>query len=163
MASRWSFVRSAAVVLGSSFFGGACYSYVPADFTTVPIGEGVRVYLSQAGADSLRRAAGDAVPGIGDRPIVSGTLVRRDATDFSIQIPVATRQTGFQSSELDQRVTLPVADLVQVEQRKVSSLKTGLALVGSVVILSTIVVTVMTGSRQPVDTGTPSGENALIP
>src|SRR3954463_510633 len=119
MTSKWGLIRNAAVVLGASVFTGACYSYVPASFTAVPIGQGVRLYLSEAGLDSLRRAAGDAVPGIGDRPVVSGILVRRDAKDFSLQIPVATRQAGFHETELDQRVTLPVADLVQVEQRKV--------------------------------------------
>jgi hypothetical protein len=163
MASRWGLIRNAAVVLGTSVFTGACYSYVPARFDTVPIGLGVRLYLSEAGLDSLRRAAGVAVPGLGVRPVVSGILVRRDADDFSLQIPVAVRQAGFHEAELDQRVTLPVADLIQVEQRKVSSAKTALAVASSAFVVATVVVTVMTGARRPVDTSTPPGDNDLIP
>jgi hypothetical protein len=163
MRSRWGLIRNAAVVLGTSVFTGACYSYVPASFNAVPIGEGVRLYLSEAGLDSLRRAAGDAIPSIGDRPVVSGILVRRDANDLSLRIPVATRQSGFHETELDQRVSLPVADLIQVEQRKLSTAKTALAVAASAVVLTTLVVTVMTGARQPIDTGNPPSDNAVIP
>lgn len=164
MASRWTVARNVAVVLGTSVFACGCYSYVPANFTTIPPGEGVRVYLSQAGVDSLRHAAADALPDIGDRPVVSGRLVRRGTTDFSLQIPVATRQAGFHQAELDQQVTLPVADVVQVEAKRLSGVRTGLATVLATATLATVVVTILTGARQPVSTDGGGGvENLRLP
>ena len=156
-------LRGVALVLGTSVFSSGCYSYVPANFTAIPQGEGVRVYLSQAGVDSLRRAAGDAIPALGDRPVVSGRLVQRSATDFSLQIPVATRQAGFLQSELDQQVTLPIADVVSVETKTLSGTRTALATIAGTALLAAVVVTIVTGARQPVNTDGGAGDNLRIP
>jgi hypothetical protein len=129
-----------------------CYSYVPAEFETVPIGQGVRVFLSRDGVTRLRELGGDQIPGASsDQPVVQGTLVRRSAADFSILIPVTSRQVGFLQNELGQQVTLPVADAVQVQRREVSQVKTGLALAGSTAAIAFVIVSIIKGARQPVD------------
>jgi hypothetical protein len=130
-------------------YSSGCYTYVPAAFPTIPTGERVRVYLSQAGAARLREIGGDAIPGLGERPVVAGRLVRRDATEFSLQIPIGARQTGFLQEELDQQVTLPVAELVQVERRQVSGVRSALAVVAGTAALTALVVTVLKGARNP--------------
>src|SRR5688500_1644394 len=105
-------VRPAAARAGTvlaALLSAGCYSYAPADFAAVPIGEGVRVYLTQGGVAHLQEVGGDALPGLADRPVLVGRLVGKDAGAFSLQVPVATRQVGFHSAALDQRVTLPIA------------------------------------------------------
>lgn len=127
-----------------------CYSYVPAELGVVPVGEGVRVYLSRAGVAKLSELAGDQIPGAGgDQPVVQGTLVRRTDSEFSLLVPVASRQVGFLQSNLGQQITFPVGDAVQVQLRKVSSVKTGLALVGSTAGIAYVIVAIVQGARQP--------------
>jgi hypothetical protein len=163
MSASWNRIRGALVVLGTAVFASGCYTYVPTQFTTIPIGEGVRVYLSQSGVDRLRQVGAEALPGLTDRPVLSGRLVRRDASEFSLQVPVGTRQTGFHTAEIDQQVTLPVADLVQVERRQVSSLRTALSVAGGTAALASVVVLVVNGARRPVDNGGPDPDNLRIP
>ena len=141
-----------------------CYSYVPAQFETVPIGEGVRVFLSREGMSRLRELGGDQIPGAAsDQPVVQGTLVRRTAADFSLLIPVTSRQVGFLQNELGQQVTLPVADAVQVQRRKVSQVKTGLALAGSTAAIAFVIVSIIKGARQPSDNSPPLPEDIRLP
>ena len=163
MSARWTTIRNAAVVLGTTVLATGCYSYVPAQFTAIPIGEGVRVYLSQDGVARLHEIAADAFPDLGDRPVLNGRLVRRDATEFSVQVPVGARQAGFHQAELDQQVTLPVSSLVQVEQKKVSGVRTGLALVAATAALATVTVTILSGARDPVSDGGPDPDNIRVP
>jgi hypothetical protein len=141
-----------------------CYSYVPAEFDTVPIGEGVRVYLSREGVTRLRELGGDEIPGAaGDQPVVQGTLTRRTASDFSVLIPVTSRQVGFLQNELGQQVTLPVADAVSVQLRKVSQLKTAGALAASTAGIAFVIVSIIKGARQPTDDPPPPGDDIRIP
>jgi hypothetical protein len=161
--SKWEKIRSALIVVGTAVLTSGCYTYVPAQFTTIPIGEGVRVYLSQSGVDRLRQIGADALPGLTDRPVLSGRLVRRDASEFSLQVPVGSRQTGFHTAALDQQVTLPVTDLVQVERRQVSGLRTALSLGAGTAALATVVVMIVKGARRPVDNTGPDPDNLRIP
>jgi hypothetical protein len=163
MGARWNRVRSALLVLGTTVFASGCYTYVPAQFTAIPLGEGVRVYLSQSGVDRIRQIGADALPGLTDRPVLNGRLVRRDANEFSLQVPVGTRQAGFHQAALDQQVTLPVSDLVQIEQRRVSGVRTGLAMAGGTALLATVVVLVVSGARNPADNGGVDGDNLRVP
>ena len=160
--SSWVRLRGALLVVGTVVLTG-CYTYVPAQFDAVPIGEGVRVYLTQSGVDRLRQVGAGALPGLTDRPVLSGRLVRRDATEFSLQVPVGTRQAGFHQAALDQQVTLPVTDLVQVEQRRVSGVRSGLAAAGATALLATVVVMIVNGARRPVDNAGPDPDNLRVP
>ena len=113
-----------ALIVAVMILTTGCYSYVPAEFAAVPLGEGVRVYLSREGQTRLRAAGEDQIPGLReDEPIVEGVLVRRDASEFSLRIPVAQRQAGFIQSTLGQQVTLPTTEVVQVQHRIVSRTK----------------------------------------
>ena len=144
-------------------FGSGCYSYIPADFSTVPMGEGVRVYLSETGMTRLRELGGDALPGAGTRPIVSGRLVNRTPSEFSLEIPVGTRAVGFHTEELDQRLTLPVADVVQVEMKKVSGVKTAALTAAGAGAIGYLIVLVVKGARDPVIDTQPDPDNIRIP
>jgi hypothetical protein len=112
----------------------------------------------------LRELGGDQIPGAsGDQPVVQGTLTRRTASDFSVLIPVTSRQVGFLQNELGQQVTLPVADAVAVQLRKVSQVKTGLALAGSTAGIAFVIISIIKGARQPQDRPTPPPEDLRIP
>ena len=141
-----------------------CYSYVPADFQTVPIGEGIRVFLTREGVNRLRELGGDQIPSAqSDQPVVTGTLVRRSDSDFSILIPVTSRQVGFLQNSLGQQVTLPVADAVQVQRREVSQVKTIATLAASTAAIGFVIVSIIKGARQPQDTPQPLPEDLRIP
>src|SRR5688572_31081052 len=114
------------------------------------MGEGVRVYLSQSGMERFRELGGDALPGAGTRPVVSGTLVNRTPSEFSLAIPVGTRAVGFHTAALDQRVTLPVADVVQVEMKKVSGVKTAALTAAGAGAIGYLIVVIVKGARDPV-------------
>jgi hypothetical protein len=163
MGSSWVRLRNALLVTGTAVLATGCYTYVPAQFSAIPIGEGVRVYLTQSGVDRLRQIGADALPGLTDRPVLNGRLVRRDATEFSLQVPVGTRQTGFHQAALDQQVTLAVTDLVQVERRRVSGVRSGLAAAGATALVATVVVLIVNGARRPVDNTGPEPDNLRIP
>jgi hypothetical protein len=141
-----------------------CYSFVPAEFDAIPVGQGVRVYLSREGVARLRELGADEIPGASsDEPVIEGTLVRRSATDFSVLIPVTSHQEGFLQSALGQQVTLPASTVVQARLRKVSGVKTGLALVGSTAVITGVIVSIIQGARQPVDGDDPIPQDSRIP
>ncbi len=141
-----------------------CYSYVPTAIDAAPIGKGVRVYLSRAGMDRLREMGGNEIPGGAlTEAVVKGTLVRRDATQFTLQIPVTSRRVGFLQSELGQQVTLPQADVVQVELKNLSGVRTGAALVASTAVIAAVIVSIIKGARQPIDTPTPEPGDIRLP
>ncbi len=150
---------AALVVLG----GSGCFAYVPTDFAAVPLGEGVRVYLSQTGMNRLREIGEDAIPGAASTPVLIGTLVRRDASEFSLQVPVGTRQVGFHSAELDQQVTLPVADVVLVERRKVSGARTVLLTAAGTAVVGAAIYAIIDGARRPLDNSAPDSDNVRVP
>ncbi|MSR07879.1 MAG: hypothetical protein EXR93_12580 [Gemmatimonadetes bacterium] len=154
---------NALILCGATTFASGCYTYVPATFSTVPTGESVRVYLTQSGVDRLRQMGGEAMPELGSRPVLTGKLVRRDATDFSLQIPVGSRQSGFMRSELGQQITLPVSDLVQVEWRQVSGTRSALATAGVSVVLAAVVVTALKGARAPGGSAGSDPDNLRMP
>lgn len=163
MPSKRGRARNMAAALGAAALASGCYTYVPAQVATIPLGEGVRVYLSQSGVERLRAIGADALPGLTDRPVLSGRLVRRDATEFSLQVPVGTRQAGFHQAQLDQQVTLPLSDLAQVEQRRVSRARTGLAVAAGTAALATVAVMIVSGARNPASNGGPDPDNLRIP
>ena len=144
------------LIVAAMILTTGCYSYVPADFATVPLGEGVRVYLTREGQARLRAAGEDQIPGLGaDEPVVDGVLVRRDASEFSLRIPVAQRQVGFIQGTLDQQVTLPTTEVVQIQHRIVSRTKSTLAVVGSTAAIAGLLVVIIKGARRPVEDDQP--------
>jgi hypothetical protein len=160
---EWRGAVTKACILAASLGGSGCYKYVPTELAAVPIGDGVRVYLSRDGMDRFRKVGGDVLPNAGTSPVLAGTLVRLEGGEFSLEVPVATRQVGFLSSQLDQRVTLPVADVVQVESRKVSGLRTAALTVAGTALIGYAIVEVVHGARDPVPGNGGDPDNLRIP
>src|SRR5918996_1748192 len=89
-----------------------CFSYVPAPLETVPAGSDIRVYVTRQAMADLTEVLEH------DGPFLKGTLVRRDDERVFIRVPVAPRQQGFYMSTVGQDVSLPAAEIVQLERRR---------------------------------------------
>ena len=138
----------------------ACYSYVPAEFEAVPLGEEVRVYLSSRGMVRLAELTEGEVtlPG---QPIVGGALAGRDESEFSLRIPVASRQVGFLQSQISQQVTLQRDDLVQVTVRQFDKTRTGLTVGASAAAIAGVIAFILGSSEGEDRPPTPDGPEDL--
>jgi hypothetical protein len=142
-----------------------CYSYVPVEFDAIPVGQGVRVYLSRDGVARLREIGSDVIPGADSgEPTIQGALVQRTAENFSILVPVASHHEGFLQSELGQQVTLPTSTVVEARLKKVSGVRTGLAVAGSAALITGVVISIMRNARDPLGQNPdPGSQDIRIP
>ena len=114
-----------------------CFRYVPATLETVPVGQDVRLFVTQQGLSEASAVSP------GDQPIVRGTLVSRDATQLFIRVPTAVRQEGFHTAVLGQDVSIPIREIVQVERRQIDPLGTGLLVAGTAAVAGTVIFVIM--------------------
>lgn len=116
--------RHGAALAASVLLVSACFSYVPTELESVPVGQDVQVYVTRAGMAELEQ-----IPESG--PILRGKLMARESDRISLRVPVATRQTGFYQSTVGQDVFIPVGEIVQIERRKLNGATTGLLVAGT--------------------------------
>jgi predicted acyltransferase len=109
----------------------ACYTYVPVQPTSVAAGAGVRARVSATTAERIA-----PLIGVTDARVFMGTFVGTDAGGFLVEVPT-TPQVGtagtFQT--LAQRISIPRADLLEIETRTLNRGKTA-AIVGAVAIIA---------------------------
>lgn len=136
----------------------ACFSYVPAEFDAVPLGESVRVYLTRQGI----AAAGDALDQDGE-PFLRGTLLRRDGDRMVLRVPVARRQVGFFAEPIGQDIEVRTSDVVQLERRRLDRTGTGLLVAGTVASAAAVIFLIIDsgGAEDIVDP--PPPERRRIP
>ena len=85
--------KSQCLILFSILLTGllGCYNYVPTDFTTVPVGEDLRLFVNPGDVPELSEIpAGEDLA-----PVVQGTLVAVEGDALVVRVPVARRQQGF--------------------------------------------------------------------
>lgn len=114
--------RGAALVAVLALAG--CFTYVPAELATLPLGESVRVHLARAAPDSPGAVSADGAP-------LRGTLVRREGERVFIRVPVASRQEGFSVIPIAQEVGVAARDVLRVERRRRSGTRTALLVAGT--------------------------------
>jgi hypothetical protein len=102
----------------------ACYSYTPIPSQTVPPGENVRVFVTRRALLDLE----DVIDVSGTN--VRGRVVRQDASQLFLRVPVGARQVGFHSESIEQEVPIPVAEITQVERRQFNRMGTGAFIAG---------------------------------
>lgn len=119
-----------------------CFSYVPADPATVPVGEEIRAHLTRDGLARLEALGREDL----DDPVVAGTLVRRSGDRLSLRIPVS-REAGFVRSDIAQQVTFALEELLRVDRRRLDPARTGLALAGAAGAATALVLLIMGGSE----------------
>lgn len=124
-------------------FLSGCFSYVPADVGSLPVGDDVRLELT--------RVAFAELPELPDNsgPDLNGTLVRRDADRLFVRVPVNVRMGGFVTQTVHQELTIPSQGVVQSERRVLSRTRTGLTVAGGVAALAVIFVSFKDSDESP--------------
>jgi hypothetical protein len=97
-----------------------CHNYVPTDFTTVPVGEDVRLFVNPGDVPELSEIpAGEDLA-----PVVQGTLVAMEDDAVVVRVPVARRQEGFHTLSLGQSIRVPHDGIISAQVRMLDQLKT---------------------------------------
>lgn len=139
----------ALTALGLSSAG--CFSYVPAELETTPPGQGVRVLVTRQGAAELAQIS-DVV---GSAPILDGTVVGVEGRELLLLVPVAQRQVGFMTTNLNQTIRIPTSEIVSFERREFDKFGTAFVLGGVVGAVTAIVVFIVkprgAGNSDPED------------
>jgi hypothetical protein len=114
-----------------------CYSYQPTTLDAVPEGAQVRALLTLERQAALRNLVG-----IKDNA-VTGQVVEKRSDRLLLSVRTASTADGFGNRSLYQRIEIPQADVLRVDERQVSPAKTaGIAAVasGGLVVLLTQVL-----------------------
>jgi hypothetical protein len=139
---------------------GACYAYAPIEPAAVPAGAGVRARVSGAGADRIAPLLGTA-----DARVLDGRLVDVRADTLIVEVPTVTQASlGGAPERLHQRVSIPRADLLELETRRLDRLRTAAVVGTAVVVVGAVALRALKndpGSSSPPGPGGP-GE-VLIP
>ena len=97
-----------------------CFNYVPTDFTTVPVGEDLRLFVNPGDVPELSEIpAGEDLA-----PVVQGTLVAMEDDAVVVRVPVARRQQGFHTLSLGQSIRVPHDGIISAQVRMLDQLKT---------------------------------------
>lgn len=129
----------------------ACYTYAPIEPARIQPGTGVRARLSGAAADRLAPLLGTT-----STRVVSGRLVDTRADTMIVEVPTVVQASVASSMEtLHQRVSIPRADLVELETRRLDRFRTA-ALAGGVALVVGVVV-IKSLEQDPGRDGPPGG------
>ena len=121
----------------------ACYTYAPIDANAVRPGTGVRVRVSAAGAERLAPLLGTSR----ESRLLSGTIVDVRTDTMIVQVPTVTQAgtVGDSFETLYQRLSIPRADLVEIETRRLDRARTGAVAGGMALVVGTLVITSLRG------------------
>lgn len=101
-----------------------CYTFAPVPLESVSAGDQVRVRLSVEGRDRLERDL------FVERRLLEGTLESLGDGRLVLDVPWAVREDGFHSERLVQQVDLRRQEYLEIEQKTIDGLRTGLVIVG---------------------------------
>jgi hypothetical protein len=131
-----------AALLLATLASTGCYTYVPASLERVPIGSSVRTFLSTEATLAL-----DEQIGTRTAPL-SGRLLERSDTRVVLLVREPGPAARFGSTALYQRVDVAVPDVLRVDVRVLSDVRTGgfvTALLGAV----TVAIVMAVGENEP--------------
>ena len=123
--------------------GAGCFKYIPSELDALPPGENVRVYVTRNVVNSIEEVTRT------NDPVLKGQIVRRQADNLFLRVPVATRQVGFHSAEIGQDVEIPVGDIIQVERRQFDRIGTGALLTGTLGAAGVVIFVIMEAFGDP--------------
>jgi hypothetical protein len=125
-----------AVVINLVLVLAGCFNYVPTDFTTVPVGEDVRLVVTRERVPDLSELTLQDDPA----PTLQGTLERREDASLIVRIPVGRRAEGFHSVSLGQAIRVPPDAILSAELRVLDGFKTTGIMVGLVAGATTLLL-----------------------
>ncbi len=126
-------IRPAVIALTTSFmcFAAGCYTYAPADVSSVRPAAGVRATVSTAAATRIAPLLGTT-----DAHVLTGTLIESSSGTLLIEVPTTVRAgVGEAQQSLFQRVSIAPNELVDLETRTLDRRRTALV-VGGVALLA---------------------------
>ena len=129
---------SKCLILFSILFIGllGCHNYVPTDFTTVPVGEDVRLFVNPGDVPELSEIpAGEDLA-----PVVQGTLVAMEEDAVVVRVPVARRQEGFHTLSLGQSIRIPHDGIISAQLQVLDEFKTVGVISGTVAAAAALIL-----------------------
>ena len=105
-----------------------CFNYVPTDFTTVPVGEDIRLVVNRERVPDLSELTLQDDPA----PTLQGTLERREDASLIVRIPVGRRAEGFHSVALGQAIQVHPDAIISAELRVLDGFKTAGIIAGMI-------------------------------
>jgi len=112
------------LVLAAALAASGCFAYVPSSPQELVPGEGVRLRLT------AQEAMRYADLRLADARSLEGKFVDRSDSEVMVEATVGTSDRARGTQLLLQRVTVPLTGIVDVERKKLDTVKTGL-LVGA--------------------------------
>jgi hypothetical protein len=104
-----------------------CYTYAPIEPATAPVGTEVRAHISGAASDRIA----PIIQAFNTR-VLNGKIDENKSGDIVLEVPTgAMLNTGDVIAPLVSRVPLQRGDVVQLETRRISGVRTGL-MIGSI-------------------------------
>lgn len=129
-----------------------CFRYTGVQPVSLPAnGQQVRVELTSDGFGRLVAALGPDFPHSGRH--VEGELVEADAAQLLVAIRVWSDGAG-PANQLQQRVSIPVRDVVELQVKALDTQRTALVAVGAAAVLGSVVAHHLRGTFGGTTTGT---------
>ena len=143
MAGRAGLLVGAAIALQL-----ACYRYVPADLTAVPVGGHFRAIVNPTAANQLLATYGVATA------TLDGRLVARDDDVLTLSVPSVPLGSPLGTHALYQEVPVAAADVVDVSVRKLDALRTGALVAAAAAVTAAITTRALSGATGGTTSGT---------
>lgn len=135
-------------------FASGCYTYMPIRPADAVVDARVRATVGPEVAEELAPAFRGATTQL------MGALVGRDATSIMLDVPVYSGASGMSRTPVNNRVRIPLDDLVSLESRTLSKGRTA-AVVGALVAGVTTGFVVLTGDEKGNDKPKTGTDNAI--
>ena len=134
-----------------------CYRYSVIDPAQANAGVEVRARITPEESARI-----DELIGTQDR-VLEGEIVGRESTGIILSVPTVLQEAGLSTTRLHQRLTLPTASIVELEERRLDRLRT-YSLIGAIAAIAGYAVISQFG-RSSDDPGgdKPGREDLVIP
>jgi hypothetical protein len=119
---------------------GACYTYAPIEPATAAPGMGVRARVSPTASARIAPLLGAQ-----DARVLNGTIISNERDTMIVEVPVAARRDAIDVAErLNQRVSIPRSDVVELESRRPDRLRTAAVAGGAALFVGALAVKSLT-------------------
>ena len=108
---------------------GGCYEYQPLVTSSAPIGQPVRVTLTETGSANLAAELGPSVEAVG------GTLVGDSANAYLVALSESRKRNGIEMDWRGEQVSISKPLVADIKQRQFSPVRTTFLSVGLVTAL----------------------------
>ncbi len=120
------------LVLSAALAASGCFAYLPSSPQELAPGEGVRLRLS------AEEAMKYADLRLADPRSLEGKFVDRSDSELMVEATVGTSDRARGTQLLVQRVTVPLTGIVDVEKKRLDTLRTGLLAGGGAAVVAAV-------------------------